>query len=316
MKTLLIAALSAALLSPSLALAATSQERAATGTAKRSNAGAAAGKKTAAAGKKPAAGKKTAAGTKPAAGKKAAAAAKPDAAKKTAAGSKSKGGTQFVFDERQQPGIVCAVRQVCDVALQPGERVGSINLGDTAGWSVKPAAIGSGPNEVQHLIIKPLDTGLETSLVVTTDRRAYHLRLRSHGTEYMPQISFTYPKEAPQRRATPESAVAASAVAPAGGAPGTLGNLAFDYDLSGSADWKPVRVYNDGRRTILEMPGPMESAEAPTLLVMRREGGEDAAMVNYRVQGHRYIVDTVIDRAILIAGAGSSQDRVTIQRRR
>ena len=88
----------------------------------------------------------------------------------------------------QQPSVVCAVLQVCDVALQAGEQVNSINLGDTARWSIEPAITGGGANEVQHLIIKPMDVGLETSLVVTTDRRAYHIRLRSHRSDYMPQV--------------------------------------------------------------------------------------------------------------------------------
>jgi type IV secretion system protein VirB9 len=41
---------------------------------------------------------------------------------------------------------------------------------------------------------------------------------------------------------------------------------------------------------------------------------DETVMVNYRVQGDRYIVDTVFDRAIMIAGVGSNQDTVTIQR--
>ncbi|WP_277957829.1 TrbG/VirB9 family P-type conjugative transfer protein [Burkholderia plantarii] len=43
------------------------------------------------------------------------------------------------------------------------------------------------------------------------------------------------------------------------------GDLSFDYELSGSASWKPVRVYNDGRKTIIEMPGTMQqpNADAP-----------------------------------------------------
>ena len=105
------------------------------------------------------------------------------------------GSIRFLYGA-QQPSIVCAVLQVCDVALQPGEQVNSINLGDTARWTVEPAITGSGGGEVQHLIIKPLDVGLETSLVVTTNRRTYHLRLRSHRTRYMPQVSFTYPEDA------------------------------------------------------------------------------------------------------------------------
>ena len=66
------------------------------------------------------------------------------------------------------------------------------------------------------------------------------------------------------------------------------------------------------------MPSTMQQTEAPTLLVVRKDGGvftdEETVMVNYRVQGDRYIVDTVFDKAVLIAGVGSSQDRVTITR--
>lgn len=230
------------------------------------------------------------------------------------------GAIKFQFGA-QQPSIVCAVLQVCDVALQPGEQVNSINLGDTARWAVEPAITGSGPSEVQHLIIKPLDVGLETSLIVTTNRRAYHLRLRSHRSEYMPQVSFTYPEDALakwdalQRRETQERT---ERTIPQTGE--YLGDLAFNYDLSGSASWKPVRVYNNGRKTIIEMPASMEQTEAPTLLVVRRDGGifrdAETVMVNYRVQGNRYIVDTVFDQAILIAGVGANQDRVTINRRK
>lgn len=232
----------------------------------------------------------------------------------------SNGTIKFLYGA-QQPSIVCAVLQVCDVALQPGEQVNSIHLGDTARWTVEPAITGSGASETQHLIIKPMDVGLETSLVVTTNRRTYHLKLRSHRTEYMPQVSFTYPEDtlakwdAIQRRETQERT---DRTIPQTGE--YLGDLSFDYDLSGSASWKPVRVYNDGRKTIIEMPSAMEQTEAPSLLVVRREGGlfrdEETVMVNYRVQGNRYIVDTVFDHAILIAGVGNGQDRVTITRRK
>jgi type IV secretion system protein VirB9 len=100
-----------------------------------------------------------------------------------------------------------------------------------------------------------------------------------------------------------------------------LGNLDFHYKIEGTSRWKPVRVYNDGVKTIIQMPATMSQTEAPTLLVLRGKDsmlpwGKDAeeVMVNYRVQGDRYIVDTIFDKAILIAGVGSRQDRVTILR--
>ncbi|CAI10543.1 mating pair formation protein TrbG (plasmid) [Aromatoleum aromaticum EbN1] len=228
------------------------------------------------------------------------------------------GAVRFIYGA-QQPSIVCAVLQVCDVALQPGELVNSIHLGDTARWTVEPAITGSGTAETQHLIIKPMDVGLETSLIVTTNRRTYHLKLRSHRTEYMPQVAFTYPEDALAKWdaiRTREVREREEQAMPQTGE--YLGDLSFDYDVSGTTRWKPVRVYNDGRKTIIEMPSTMEQTEAPTLLVVRKDGGlftdDETVLVNYRVQGDRYIVDTIFDKAVLIAGVGSSQDRVTITR--
>lgn len=226
------------------------------------------------------------------------------------------GAVKFLYGA-QQPSIVCAVLQVCDVSLQAGEQVNSIQLGDTARWTVEPAISGTGTSEVQHLIIKPMDVGLETSLIVTTNRRAYYLKLRSHRTEYMPQVSFTYTEDALAKWdaiRSREGKDRQDKTIPQTGE--YLGDLSFEYDVDGSTSWKPTRVYNDGRKTIIEMPQTMAQTEAPTLLVIRKEGGllsdDDTVMVNYRVQGDRYIVDTVFDKAILIAGVGSNQDRVTI----
>ena len=219
-----------------------------------------------------------------------------------------------------QPSIVCAVLQVCDVELQPGEQVNGIHLGDVARWTVEPAVTGTGGNEVQHLIIKPMDTGLETSLIVTTDRRTYHLRLRSHRSEFMPRVAFIYAQDAMAKWDEIKKADARNYSQNT--LPGTgeyLGALNFDYTIDGgSAAWKPVRVYNDGVKTIIQMPSTLSQAEAPILLVVRKDGGlftdEESVQVNYRLQGNRYIVDSIFDKAILVAGVGSSQDRITIKK--
>lgn len=219
-----------------------------------------------------------------------------------------------------QVSIVCAPFHVCDVALQPGEHVNSVNVGDSVRWSIEPAVTGSGAEEVQHVIIKPREVGLETSLVVATTRRAYYMRLRSHKTRYMPQIAFSYPEDSTakfnilktrQQQDRKEKTI-----------PHTtdyLPKLSFEYDVEGQAAWKPVRVYNDGARTVIEMPSSIAQTEAPILLIVRKEGGlftdAEEVMVNYSLQGSRYVVDTVFQKAVLVAGVGSHQDRVTIQRR-
>ena len=228
------------------------------------------------------------------------------------------GTVRFVFGATQ-PSIVCAVMQICDVQLQQGEQVSSVNLGDSVRWLVEPAVSGSGEQIVQHLIIKPLDVSLDTSLVVTTNLRTYHLRLRSHRTDYMPRVAFVYPEDAAakwQALKRAEAAERKSNTIPLTGE--YLGNLNFGYRISGRAPWKPVRVYNDGTKTIIEMPQAMSQTEAPTLLAVRDSGSpfkkDEQVMVNYRLQGARYIVDTLFDKAILVTGVGSNQRKIVIER--
>ena len=228
------------------------------------------------------------------------------------------GSIRYLFGA-QEPSIVCAVLQVCDVELQAGEQVNSIHLGDTARWTVEPAITGSGPAEIQHLIIKPMDVGLETSLIVTTNRRTYHFRLRSHRTQFMPRVAFTYTEDALVKwdtLKTREGKEKQERTIPQTGE--YLGDLNFAYSVDGFVAWKPLRVYNDGQKTIIQMPAAMAQTEAPTLLVVRKDGGlftdDETVLVNYRIQGDRYIVDTIFDKALLIAGVGSGQDRVVITR--
>ena len=228
------------------------------------------------------------------------------------------GSVSFLFGA-SQPSIVCAVMQVCDIELQAGEQVNSVHLGDAARWTIEPAITGRSDSEVQHLIVKPMDVGLSTSLIVTTNRRTYHLRLRSAHYDYMPRITFVYMDEALKKldatRIAHEQEHAQKTIPETGE---YLGNLDFNYQIEGKTSWKPVRVYNDGKKTILEMPSTMSQTEAPTLLVIRKDGDafndDTQVMVNYRVQNNRYIVDTLFDKAILVAGVGDAQDRITITR--
>lgn len=226
------------------------------------------------------------------------------------------GSVSFVYGSGQIR-VVCAPLQVCDIALQPGEEFNDMNVGDPR-FIVEPSITGSGMDQQIHLLIKPKDAGLDTSLVVTTDRRTYHFRLKSDRYDFMPYVSFTYPDEAKakwrmlkrmQAKRQKENTIAETNE--------YLGNLNFNYRIQGNARFKPVRVYNNGVKTIIEMPANMSQNEAPALLVLRGGGlfkKPESVMVNYRLQGCRYIVDNVFDKAILVIGSGSSQEKITITR--
>ena len=82
----------------------------------------------------------------------------------------------FLYGE-VQPSVVCSPLQVCDIELQGGEVVRDVLVGDTVRWKVEPGTSGATGGQAIHLIVKPAEPGLVTSMVVTTSRRTYHIQL-------------------------------------------------------------------------------------------------------------------------------------------
>ncbi len=212
--------------------------------------------------------------------------------------------------------IVCAPLRVCDLALQPGETLTSDpHLGDTARWLIGHAQSGPATEQISHLLIKPLDAGLVTTLYVPTTRRSYHLELLSHPTDYMPSVGFLYPEALTTERQKPSSQPSTAVQQTSSpDIPVTLEQLDFDYQIDGEAAWRPLRVFNDGSRTFIEFPRHLQGQPTPVLLVLDGNGQTD--LVNYRVRANRYIVDGLFQRAALLVGVGSEQQQVTVVRGR
>jgi P-type conjugative transfer protein TrbG len=147
--------------------------------------------------------------------------------------------------------------------------------------------------------------------VINTDRRTYHIELHANPGVYMASVSWTYPQDEliALRRAEEQAARAAPV---ADGL--ALERLNFDYRISGDKpSWRPVRVFDDGRRTLVEFPPDIARGEMPPFFVVGEEG--DAQLVNYRVSGRYLIVDRLFARAELRLGAGRKQQRVRIVNR-
>lgn len=213
----------------------------------------------------------------------------------------------FLYGEIQ-PSVVCAPLQVCDIELQPGEIVRDVLIGDTVRWKVEPATSGAPGAQAVHLVVKPAEPGLVTSMVVTTSRRTYHIQLKSHPTQYMARTGFDYPEDVDARFAEINARLEASVV-PGAGVPADQLNFAFN--VSGSARWKPTRIYSDGQKTYIQFPSAMSGQDAPVLFVV--SGGQNR-IVNYRLNGTMMVVDYYIDQAILVSGVGSKQQKITIRR--
>lgn len=190
------------------------------------------------------------------------------------------------------------------ILLEPGEAIVTVAAGDTARWMVEETTSGDLAEPRALLLIKPTRAGIRTNIVLATDRRTYLIEaIAVEGRAYSAQTAWRYSNDRAQRTSASVIGVA-------------LDGLNFRYRIDtvrGQAPrWRPVRVFDDGRRTFIEFPLDIATSEAPPLFL--RDGG-DAALVNYRVVGNRYVIDRLFEVAELRLGA-PRQTIVRISRER
>ena len=190
---------------------------------------------------------------------------------------------------------------VSNIALQPGEEIVAVSAGDTVRWVIGDTLSG----DRAHVLVKPIAEGLRTNLVIITDRRAYHLELRSTPETYMASVSWHYPRDAllalEQRNSN--AMEAADRVIDEGL---RLEQLRFRYEITGDTPpWRPVRVFDDTYKVYIQFPRRLDQGEAPPLFVVGPDG--ENQLVNYRMRGNYYIVDRLFAAAELRLGEDPQQ---------
>lgn len=202
--------------------------------------------------------------------------------------------------------VYTAPGKITDIALEPGEALtgaGPIAAGDTARWIIGDTTSGSGEEPQVHILVKPTRPDIETNLVVTTDRRVYRIELRAGEGSYMPAVAWNYPRSPSSRRPV----VPATPRIPA------VSARNHRYGLTGDAPpWRPVAVYDDGRRVYVEFPGGIIQGEMPPIFVLGPDGNPE--IVNSRVYRNILIVDRIFGAAELRLGSGKHQQTVRIVR--
>ena len=244
-------------------------------------------------------------------------AAATDAARVSARAAGWQGATQlFVYAPGGLYQVYAAVGQVTDIMLQEGETLsdtGAVAAGDTVRWVIGEAASGSGPSRCTHILVKPTDPGIRTNLVINTDRRTYHVELRSTPATNMASVGWSYPQDeliAVRARIEAATAVANTQVQ-TGIDPARLD---FAYRLTGAnPPWKPVQVFDDGVKTYLLFPETIAQSELPPLFLIGEKN--KAELVNYRVSGRYLVVDRLFSIAELRLGT-KKQKIVRIERTR
>ncbi|MGS0741121.1 P-type conjugative transfer protein TrbG [Glaciimonas sp. GG7] len=218
---------------------------------------------------------------------------------------------------QSMPKLTCSPTRACDVEMQPGEKVVDVILGDRVRWTWSPSTSVEKGKTIQHVVIQPRDNAVESNAIITTDHRTYHIKLYAPKEEgvYLNRVGFYYPDELVEswnaRANVKEVAVKQEDDLRVTEESSSPDELDFDYQISGNADFKPLRVFNNGVKVYIQLPASvLQSGEAPTLALIDDEGKEN--VVNLHTRGQFYIVDRLFTSAKLIVG----KEKVTIRWRK
>jgi len=196
--------------------------------------------------------------------------------------------------------IYTAPFHVTDIMLQPGETLTcSPAAGDTARWTLDVTTSGTGKDQRVHIFLKPHLPWLHTNIAVSTDKHIYHLECRSLEETYQAGVSWYYPKDT--LTSLTERIIKVNDSRQDIIANLKVSDLNFDYTIKGTAAWKPLRAFDDGKKVFIQFPAGIDQGELPPLFIVTTES--DTQLVNYRYQKNYYIVDRLFTKALLQLGS-------------
>lgn len=210
------------------------------------------------------------------------------------------------------PELECETLRVCAVELETGERVVKTYLGDGERWKVDVQLSQEGGIK-PLVVLKPTECGIETNLIVSTDRRIYDVMVKARscgspgeGLKLGPRrLRFEYGgfSQAWNDKGQPGAGTAPpDAVKPQ--------NLNFKYSWTGGRRGpRPKLVYDDGQRIYVRLERVPEKAPA-----VFRKGAEGLELVPFRLEGSVYVIEATADELVLVAGPHEKRDRTVVRR--
>lgn len=218
-------------------------------------------------------------------------------------------GTMFYdFNDDFTYEIYCQPYRTTDLMLEPGEQVIEMPfLSENTVWEIGAGVSRTNGKDTQHFFLKPAYSGLTTSFIIITDKRIYHLLLKSYKDCYMTQVKWNYPNTMPFTIAGDSYNGMNSADKELSGIDPRF--LSFDYKMTYSRFkkpyWLPYRVYDDGEKTYITMNETVLHMATPVLFNKYDE------RINYSVKDNLIIIHELIEKVTLRVG----KQKVTITKK-
>lgn len=209
----------------------------------------------------------------------------------------------YTYNENWVYEIYAQPYHLTDIVLEEGEIVMGDPLlsEDNKVWELT-ANVAYNPNtgnQIQHLFIKPAYSNLDSTMIIITNKRVYHFRLKSFNSTHMAMVKFNYPNTknvwaTVQNEKAKGVGVENEYI--------TVSNpeyLSFDYKMKygfKKPEFLPQRVYDDGYKTYIVVDDIVLHKELPLVFNEKNE------IVNYQVQKNVFIIPRLINKITLRLG--------------
>lgn len=185
-------------------------------------------------------------------------------------------------------------------------------LSDSKSWEITGDVWPSPEGSRQLIMIKPLESGLETDMLVVTDKRLYKFILYSTKADYQPMVRFRYPTERKFITGKTKKSNPMNLVTLYGDTDPDLISVNYKIRvpvLQKKVDWVPELVYDDGSFTYIRLPEVVLQKEFPVFY----EKGDN--IVNYEIhpkQHNLVVINKLIEKVTLRVG----KQKVTVMKKK
>ncbi len=172
------------------------------------------------------------------------------------------------------------------------EVIQTISIGNKTAWQIIP--------EGRRLFIRSLVAGAHTNMAVITNLRTYQFDVRATRGGNIPvredliyMVRFYYPDEHLPKSAAyalppvyADDMMKAIPVSPKNPQPTALPALNFNYTFTGDDEFAPLRMFDDGKATYIQLPQPaklftisVDGRETPVTTRRTSDGFEKVSLV-------------------------------------
>lgn len=216
--------------------------------------------------------------------------------------------TKYLFVDDTNNTITCKVQALCDITLLTGDSFQSwiFTQGDAWTESAKAKIQYVDPEGNQHIVLQATRSSKNNYVILVGTNTQYKFYLEATTSNTINNYVFV------QR--TTNNFTSANSVIDKGVVLDFADKTLYkNYKYSGDLDapFLPKSVFNDGKKTYIELPENIDVTDLPT--VYTTDSSNDIVMLNNaRYRKPFFIIDAVLDKYTLVSGSPDLQDSLRI----